>query len=154
MTISTDLKEEAWAASSDLPLVLLEIDHADLATPIQVVNNTENITSNGTEYVAFPFEITLPDSKEKATPRAKLRIDNVSREIGEAIRTITSPPSVTIKIIRQSDHDTVEAEYSGMKLFHTYWDALSVEGTLEFEDLTREPYPARTFNPANYAGII
>lgn len=154
MTISTALKTEAWAQSSDLPLVLLQIDHADLAAPIQVVNNKENISSNGEEYVAFPFEITLPDTKEDSPPRAKLKIDNVSREIGQAIRSISSPASVTIKVVRQDDPDTVEMEFTGMRLFHVNYDALSVEGTLEFEDFAREPYPGHTFNPANYPGII
>lgn len=154
MTISTALKQDAWSQESNLPLVLLEIDHADLAVAIRVVNNKANITSNGEEYVGFPFEIFLPDSKDDAPPQAKLRIDNVSREIVEAIRSISSPPSVTIRIVRQETPDIVEAEFAGMQLRYVPFDALSVEGTLEFEDLTREPYPAYTFNPANYRGML
>lgn len=154
MTISTDLKQEAWSQESNLPLVLLEIDHDDLAEPIRVVNNKTNITSNGDEYTAFPFEITLPDSNDDSPPRAKIRIDNVSREIGQAIRSISSPPSVTIRVIRQETPDIIEAEYVGMRLLQVPYDALSVEGVLEFEDLTREPFPAFTFSPANYRGIL
>lgn len=152
--ISEDLKQEAWLPQSNLPLVLLEIDHADLANPILVVNNKENIISNGDEYTAYPFEIVLPDSSEESPPRAKLRIDNVSRDIGQTIREITSPPSVAIKVIRQDDFDTVEIEFTGMILRNVTYDALSVEGDLFFEDLSREPYPAYTFNPANYKGIL
>lgn len=154
MTISETLKQEAWAQSSNLPLVLLEIAHADLATSIFVVNNKENITSEGEEYTAFPFEIFLPDSKEDAPPRAKLRIDNVSREIGQAIRTIASPADVSIRVVRMDTPNTVEVEFVGMTLTNVSYDALSVEGDLEFEDLTREPYPAHTFNPANYPGVL
>lgn len=152
--ISDDLKQEAWSQESNLPLVLLEIDHTDLAEPIRVVNNKEDITSNGDVYTAFPFEIVLPDSNEDAPPRAKLRIDNVSREIGQAIRDITSPPSVTISVIRSATPDIIEMEFTGMKLTMVPYDALSVEGTLEFEDLSREPFPAHTFNPANYPGVL
>lgn len=154
MTISDELKQEAWSQQSNLPLVLLEIDHDDLAEPIRVVNNKEAITSNGEEYVGFPFEIFLPDSSEDAPPRAKLRIDNVSREIGQVIRSIATAPSVTIKVIRQTTPDIIEAEFTGMKLTRVPFDALSVEGTLEFEDLSYEPFPAYTFNPANYPGIL
>ena len=154
MTITDALKQEAWSQQSNLPLILLEIDHDDLAVPIRVVNNKENITSNGDEYVGFPFEVFMPSSSEDAPPRAKLRIDNVTREIAQTIRTITSPPTVTIKVIRQTTPDTIEAEFTGMKLTQVPFDALSVEGTLEFEDLSREPFPAYTFNPANYPGIL
>jgi len=136
MTVTDALKQEAWSQQSNLPLILLEIDHDDLAEPIRVVNNKEAITSNGEEYVGFPFEIFLPDSSEDAPPRAKLRIDNVSREIGQTIRSISSAPTVTIKVIRQTTPDIIEAEFTGMKLTHVPFDALSVEGTLEFEDLS------------------
>jgi len=154
MTISTELKQEAWSQESDLPLVLVTIDHDDLLVPIRVVNNKENISSNGEEYVGYRFDITLPDSKEDATPRARLRIDNVSREIAQAIRTISSPPSVTITVVRQATPDIVEAEFTGMILKHVPYDALTVEGTLEFESLTQEPFPAYSFNPSHYGGIL
>lgn len=154
LTISDGLKQEAWSQESNLPLVLIEIDHADLADPIRVVNNKENITSNGEIFVGYPFEVFLPDSKEDSPPTAKLKIDNVSREIGQAIRSISSPPSVVIRIVRMETPDIIEAEFVGMKLRHVSYDALSVEGKLEFEDLTREPFPAYTFSPANYAGIM
>lgn len=154
MTISADLKREAWSQESSLPLVLIEIDHDDLSQPILVVNNKTNVTSNGDEYIAFPFEIILPDENEGAPPRAKLRIDNVSREIGEAIRSISSSPSVTIRVIRQETPDVYEMEFAGMRLNRVTYDALSVEGELEFEDLTREPFPYQTFSPANFTGIL
>lgn len=154
MTISADLKKDAWSQQSSLPLVLIEIDHADLAVPIRVVNNKENITSNGDEYVGYPFEIILPDSNEDSPPKAKLRIDNVSREIGQAIRTISGTPEVTIIVVRQETPDIVEMEFYGLRLNKVSYDALTVEGELEFEDLTREPFPAYTFNPANYKGVL
>ena len=85
MPISEELIKDAWKSESNLPLVLLEISHTDplqLAEVIRCVNNKVAITSNGNEYIAFPFEIVLPDSKSDSPPQATLRIDNVSREIG------------------------------------------------------------------------
>lgn len=154
MTISTELRQEAWATSSDLPLVLLTIDHDSIDPPIRVVNNTEDIESNGEEFIAYPFSIVLPDSQEAAPPRARLQISNVSREIMQAVRTISSPAQVTIQVIRQDDHDTVEMFYDGMLLVGVRGGAITVEGNLEFEDLMREPYPAVTFSPAEFPGLV
>lgn len=154
MSITDALKQDAFAQESNLPVVLIAIDHDDLASPILVANYKTDIESNGDTYVGFQFEITLPDSNEDAPPKAKLRIANVTREITEAVRSISSPASVTIKVVRQETPDIIEAEFPGMKLTDVTWDALTVEGTLEFEDLTREPYPAYTFSPANYRGIL
>ena len=155
MAISDALKVEAWSAESDLPLVLLKIEHADIAQPIRVVNNTVAITSGGDVYNAFPFEIRLPDNLEDAPPRSRLRIDNVSREIGQAFRNMTGvPASITIEIVRQDDPDTIELSWPALRLVNVRWDFLAVEGDLEFEDLVREPYPFLTFSPAEFPGVV
>ena len=154
MAISDTLKTEAWAVESDLPLVILKIDHADLSAPIRVVNNKTDITSGGDVYSAFPFEIRLPDSLEDAPPRARLRIDNISREIGQAIRDMTSAADVTIEVVRQDAPDTIEVSWPVMRLTNVRFDFLSVEGDLEFEDLSREPYPFLSFSPAEFPGVV
>jgi len=154
MPVTTDLKRDAWAAESDLPLVLIEIDHADLTQPIRVVNDREDVISNGVTYTAFPFGISLPDDLEDAPPRARLQISNVSQEIGQAVRTISTAASVTIKVIRRDTPDIVEMDFPGLRLVNIRMDALSVEGDLEFEDLTREPFPAHIFSPAEFPGLV
>ncbi|NIU01078.1 MAG: DUF1833 domain-containing protein [Nitrosopumilaceae archaeon] len=154
MAISGTLKSEAWSSESDLPLVLIEINHSDLTAPIRVVNNTKDITSNGNLFVAFPFEIKLPDSQPEGPPVAELIIDNVSQEIMTAIRTITSAASVTISVVRQSDPDTIEASFSSMRLENVRGNALTVQGVLKFEDLVREPFPIQIFSPADYPALF
>lgn len=153
MTISDNLRADAWASESDLHLVLLEITHADLAAPIRVVNNTEDVVSNSITYSGFPFEISLPDSNETAPPRATLTISNIGREIGQAIRAISSPPTVKISVIRQQSLDTVEIEHDGMRLSGVTYTAQTVSGDLVREDFVREPYPAITYSPADFNGL-
>ena len=152
--VTDELKQDAWANESPLPLVLLEIDHSSILEPIRLVNNKVNVQSNGEDYIGFPFDIILPDSKDQAPPSAKIRIDNVSREIGQAIRLISTPPTVTIRVVRQETPDVVEVEFSGMYLTNVSYDAMSVDADLQFEDLNREPFPFLTFSPANYKGIL
>ncbi len=154
MTISDTLKGEAWSVESDLPLALLTIDHDDIDPAIRVVANKVGISSNGETFSAFPFEITLPDNLEDAPPRARLKIDNVSREIAQAIRDISTPADVTIQVVRHDALDTVEMTWPAMRLTNVRWNALTVEGDLEFENLTREPYPAHTFSPAEFPGLV
>ncbi len=152
--ISDELKQDAFSNESDLPLILLTISHPSLSEDICVVNNKLAITSNGQEYIAFPFDITLPDSKEDSQPSAKLTICNVSREIGQAIRSISTPPSVTITIVRQDTPDVIEAQFVGMRLNNVKYDMMTVTADLEFEDLTREEYPSLKFSPSIFKGIL
>ena len=154
MPISDELKQEAWANSSDLPLILLTISHSSLSANICVVNNKVNVISNGIEYIGFPFDIVLPDSKEDSQPSAKLTICNVSREIGQAIRLISTPPDITITIVRQDTPDIVEAQFIGMRLNNVVYNMMTVTADLEFEDLTREEYPSLKFSPSIFKGIL
>lgn len=155
MPVSTTFKTSAFAQdATDIWLVLLTIEHDDLSAPIRVVNNTENVTSNSELFVAFPFDITLPDNRDGSPPTAKLAIDNVSREIGEAIRSISSPASVKIQIVRHAALDTVEIEWPYFTLRNVKWDMLKVSGDLSFEDFVTEPYPAGKFVPAQFPGLF
>lgn len=154
MTVSDALKTEAWSPESDLPLVLLTIDHDEIDPPVRVVNNKVDITSHGETFIGFPFEIELPDAPEDAPPRARLRIANVSREIGQAMRLISTPATVTIQVVRQDDPDTVELEFLDYRLTNVRYDALTVEGDLTREDLASEPYPFLTFSPAEFPGLV
>ncbi len=154
MEISDELRQDAWNNESSLPIVLLTISHASLTEDIRVANNKVAVTSNGLEYVAFPLQIQLPDSKEDSQPSSKLTISNVSREIGQAIRMISTPPQVTLQVVRQETPDIVEAEFVGMILSNVKYNMMTVTADLVFEDLTREEYPYLKFSPSIFKGIL
>ncbi len=135
-------------------LVLLTISHDDLAQPIRVVNNQENITSNGNLFVAFPFEIELPGSGGNSLPEVTLRIDNVDRQIVQAIRSISGAPTVTLEVIMASTPDVIEAGPYEFTLRNATYDALAVEGRLQFKDILNEPYPADSFTPSGFPGLF
>jgi hypothetical protein len=135
-------------------LVLLTLSHASLGSSIRVVNNDTDITSGGNLFTAFPFEITLPNDEENRVPQAKLRIDNVDRQIVQAIRAVgTDPMDVSLQVILASSPNTLEMEYDGMQLKQVRYNADIVEGTLTIEGFLREPYPAGIFNPSFFSAI-
>jgi len=154
MAITNSFKEAAYLQETDdVFLVLLTITHDDI-TPIRVVNNNENITSDSNLFVAYPFEITLPDSTGDGTPSAQLVIDNVSREIAESIRSISTAPKVTISVIRAADPDTIEITFAPFTLRNVKWDMTKVSGDLSMEDIALEPFPIGQFAPAQFQGLF
>lgn len=155
MPISNEARGAMFAEeTSDGLFTLMTIDHVDLAVPIRVVNNKVNIASRGNEFIAFPFEIILPESGSDRPPKAQLIIDNVSRELGQTIRTISSSPSVLIEVVRINDFDSLELSFPAFKLKNVRFDASQLRGDLVSEDLQIEPYPAHTFSPANFPGLF
>ena len=119
-SLNTPQTGEVW-------LVLLTISNASMTT-IRVVNNTEDIVSRGNTYQAFPFEMELPGEDPDSPSSARLRIDNVDKRIVEAVRSISTPPEVTIEVILASQPDTVEISYANLTLRSVEYDVDSVRG--------------------------
>lgn len=139
--------------STEVWLVLLEATHADLPDPIRVVRNYEDIESNGDTYVAFPFEIELPDQDAERPSQCKVTIDNVSREILTSLRSISSPADVAIRVVLASQPDTVEIEFTGLKLRNIQYDAGQITGELLFEDVATEPV-SKDMTPQWFPGLF
>lgn len=133
-------------------LILVKIDHADLDQPIRVVNNIEEIVSGGETYVGLPFEVELPDEGDRPG-EARLSVDNVDRRIVEAIRTISTPPSVTIKVVLASQPDTIEYQLDGLTMRDVSYDAATVQGYLRYEDLSSENV-ADMIVPSRFPGLF
>lgn len=140
--------------TSEVFLILITIDHADLAQPIRVTSDSVDTVSRGNTFVAFPFELDLPTDTFDAPPRARLTIDNIDRQIVQAVRDISSPAEVLMEIILASAPDNVEVSFPDFKLSNVNYDALTVSGDLIVEDFSAEPYPARVFGPADFPGIF
>lgn len=134
-------------------IILLTLSEASLPAPIRVCTAGEDIVSNGETYQAFPFEITMPDDTDEAPPTVRLTIDAVDRRIIEAVRAAEGAIAVQMQIVFSSNLDQVEVMPGEFKLTEVEYSALSVEGTLSFEDILSEPYPADTFTPAKFPGM-
>jgi len=125
---------EAW-------LVLLEITHSALPEPFYLVNNTETITSNGIDYLAYPFGMVLGNDTGEKLPTVSLTIDNVDRSLMSAIRSLVDSPDVVIKVVLSSQPDVVEIAISELKLREVSYDAFAISGTLYADDILNQRWP-------------
>ncbi len=140
--------------TAEVFLVLLTLAHPDLSVPIRVTSDSVITVSRGNSFVPFPFDLVLPDDQEHSAPRARLVIDNVDRQIVQAVRNLGSSPTALIEIVRANTPDTIEAQFVDFKLTNVSYDAQRVEGTLTVEDFTAEPFPAATFSPSLFPALF
>jgi len=153
-TLSATADASAHAQETDeVWLVLLTIEHASLATPIRVVNNTEDITSGGDLFQAFPFRIIPPGEDPDGPMRASIAFDNVERTAITAIRSLSSPPLVTIEVILASAPNTIEMSYTGMQLLEAAYDQFEITGELMYEALMTEPITL-SMTPSRMPGLF
>jgi hypothetical protein len=134
-------------------LCLIEIQHPNLSTPYRIVNNTEDVISNGNTYLKAAFNLTLPDDVDEA-PSVNIEIDNVDRLIVDLARSVSSPATVYLTVVLADTPNIAEAGPFEMRLVRVGYDRFKVSGTLIYEDVLNEQFPARTFNPARYPGLF
>lgn len=140
--------------STEFIVILLTISDTSLKEPIRVANDTVSYIYNGDTYVGFPFEMELLDDTIRL-PTGRIRIQNVDRQIGEAILALTDPPTLTITVLASSDFGpisngareplgtpTVEYEATNLIFNNISVNVTEVTGELGSFDMTNEPWPA------------
>lgn len=145
----------AQTSAPEAPLILLEITHPDLALPVRVVNDTQDVTSNGDLYVAVPFRCELPDDLENQQPKARLAIDNVGRDLVYWLEISGGGEgsSVHVMQIMRSAPDVVEWEIT-MQLANVRITQAEVSGELNFENLFGRPAVAVQYRPDTAPGVF
>lgn len=152
--VSTTFRSASNAVETgEIWLTLLTLDHPSLDDPIRLVNNNEPLLSRGDLYNAFAFEVELPEQSPESVGEATIRIDNTARDIITILRSIASPPVVSLEIVLASAPDVVEISFTGLVLRDTKYDAGSIRGTLRYEDIATEPLSLQ-MTPARFPGMF
>lgn len=156
MTLSNKAKRNALATSADEPLlILLEITHADLTAPVRVVNNTVDIISCGNNFIACPFDITLPDDIGEQLPQAKLEIDNIGRELTQWLEYSNGGAGAQcrIMVILSGEPDILQQDLtmdmSGINITNK-----KVIATLGYGNSYGLPSVALRYDPATSPGVF
>ena len=163
-SVSNTLKEQVFSQEmTDPAIVLITISHNDLSEDIYVSDDpTETLASgfrgtvsNGVDYTHLPFELSLAEQSDNLLSRARLKIDNVNREIILAVRAASNePPLVNIKIVLASDPNAVEFEIPDLRLNDIRANALIVEGDLQPEIFQSEKFPKNSVNQADFPAVF
>lgn len=156
--LSVALRQSMFAQqTAEVFLSICSISHASILNgPLRVVNNLQNLTSNGNVYAAFPFQVTLPADGLDGSPRVRLALDNIDSTIMQAIRSIPpgEPPTVQVDLVLASQPDVVEISFPNLTLRQVEYDQFVVEGDLALEEDDLEPIPYQSFTPAMTPGLF
>lgn len=149
--------EEARSRDTgETALVLLTITHAQLTTPIRVVNNQigQDITSNGNVFTAFPFQVQLISDNE-GPPTGQLTVANVDQAIGLALLAIDTPAQARIDLILASAPNTLFRTWQNLELKSPKWNAATLTCTLSQADyFFNEPYGGKRVIPSLFPSLF
>jgi hypothetical protein len=152
--LSNDGRDSLYAPQTDeVWLQLLTIAHPDLVTPIRLTNNSEDIVSDGETFTAWRFPPILPGETDGELPALELSLDNVTQAFTAAVRSISSPFTVTAEIIRAEDPDTIEAGPFVYESRSIRYDAQTMIIELGSEAIMSEPFPSDLVTPTTNPGL-
>ena len=117
-------------------VILLEITHADLVTPIRVCNDKQNVVSGGNTFVATSFMFQFPEDRERQTPRAQLAFTNVGRDLMQWLEQANGGEGALcrVRLVRRSLPNNVELDLT-VGLQGVVADPLVVTAELGYEAL-------------------
>lgn len=157
-SLSTLFKTMSNASETgEVLLALVTIDSPSIiGGPLRVVQDLQNITSNGNVYTAFPFELRLASDADEGPAKITLTLDNIDRTMAAAIKGIppTSPPNVTVEIVVASQPNVVEISMPNLVLKNVSGDAFRIDGELWMDEEDLLPFPEGSFTPPMFPGLF
>lgn len=151
--IDATVREGLEAAETpDAILAFLTITHPGLADPIRVVSDVMDYVVDGQTFIGMPFEYALLTDNE-AAPQTELRMQNVDRKIGMALRRIKERAKVRLDVRSSADFDLgqdprVELAsgapiyaFEQFELVDISVDAVEITGRVMLRDYSQESWP-------------
>lgn len=154
-TYTPNFKEQTGGTTGEEPVYLLEITHPQLASPIRVVNDTQDIVHNGNTFFAVAFRIKVPDDISKSVPQVPIAIDNVGRELTQFLHETNGGKGAEVKIMQvmRDTPNLVEQEYT-LTLVGVRQNMMEISGQLSYENFLDIPCLTATFNPESAPGLF
>lgn len=136
-------------------LLFLEISAPSIPETLRIVNDTQNWTSQGVEYIACPFGFKLPDDTAGQTPRAQLVIDNTGQGMTEDLEALQPGDIVSCRLMLSdtANPDVYERVYR-LPMTHVSAPTGQVTAQLGVDFLMRQQAVRLRANPFTTPGIF
>lgn len=155
-TFSTSYNQTTNKVSApEFPLILLELNHDDLASPLRVVNDRADVTHQSEVYQKFAFRFSFPTDPENGVSEAHLELDNVGRELMTWIESAdwNNPTTVTITQIMRTAPDVAEYQFT-MNLSNIKATQYTISGRLGYEEILGAPAIRLRYSPETAPGLF
>lgn len=152
-------------ASADVLLLFLTISHPSLSDDIRIVVDRKDFMLGGKKYLAAPVEIDILTDDDRP-PRGRITLQNVDRQIGEAVRRMTNSPQLRIQLLSSIDFDltadprtpigtpAVEYEADYLRLRNVSVDPMQITAEIMSFDYSQEPWPEIRATKSRLPGLF
>jgi hypothetical protein len=152
--LSSDLLRQLYAQESDDPLLMLVTLTHPQFSPIRLVNNVEDIVSNGLTYSAFPMRIRLSTDDGETQREVEIQFDNVGLDLIDELRTVTTPINVVIDMILASDPNQVQMTIQELKMRSVSYSVNRISARLYLDNFLNVELTSEQYTPQNFPGLF
>lgn len=155
MPVSANFTKKTGATSGQEPLLCLEITHAQLAQPLRMVRDTQDLVHGGNNFPARNFDVQWPDDIAGKPPRAPIRIDNTDRALSLWLDASLGGKGATVRFfcVMRDTPEVVEDEIT-CDLLRASQAGAFVTGELGYEDVLNTPALVAHYRPDSATGIF
>lgn len=153
--LSPELIGQLFAQESNDPfLSLVTLSHETFDQPIYLVNNTKNITSRGNVFQAFPMTIRFPVDDGESARDFQIEFDNVSLELIQAIRSVTTQIGVTVELILASIPDVVQMSQEDLFIATMSYNKTKITARIVLDTFLNVALTSESYTPVSYPGMF
>lgn len=153
-SLSNELLNELYASESSDPFImLLTLGHESFGT-VRLVNDNRDTISRGNTYYAFPMEVTLPSDDGESASEVDIKLDNVTRELIDELRSVTTPINVTVEMVLASNPDYVQISLEEFKLKNISYNSKTIQGKLYLDGFLNIAMTSEKYGPTNFPGLF
>ena len=153
--LSPELLAQLFAQESNDPfLILVTLSHENFDEDIRLVNNSENITSRGNVFQAFPMNIRLPVDDGESARNFVIEFDNVSLTLIEEIRTNTTPIGVKIERILASLPDEVQMGQDELLIQGITYNKSKIVASIVLDNFLNTEMTSEKYTPSIFPGLF
>ena len=175
-SLSNAIKEAYSSAPTDAVILhTLEFRHELFSQPIRVILDNRDWTArlensaplNGGEFVnfvAFVFDVTLPNLEESASPQLKIEMDNVTQVIQEQLQVASISDSLTEVTYRPYLSSNVDGNGRlqspemdppiNLNVDSVSVTPLKITAIASFSDLGNKTFPTEEYNTTRFPGLL
>lgn len=148
--------------TDEVTVVLLDITHPSLATPIRLSSDPTEMFSidplrYGTRHRLHEYEFVLmaallPDDVEGAPSATSFAFENVAADMVSVFRAVTTPARLDLALVLASHPDRIEEQYTGFVAVKANYDASRVVLDVSRELVTARSWPTHHMTQARFPG--
>lgn len=152
-TVSANMHSEIYGQNITQKFLTLITLSYGATTPIRIVNDYEDITSNGNVFTAWAFKFTMPQDTD-GRRSAHIEMDNIDRSLAIFILDAgITEIAVTEQLIRSSTPDTIEMTRSYIMKNITITRKV-ISGELVYQQNLQDSFPKLTKTPSKFPGVF